>query len=123
MITENILSKISGATAVGAIAGTAELTQTTGVELSIVLWVVGGLLAVIATLLAAISYFIRDMRNLNARQHEELQSNQHNLSERLSNLEGQHGAAVNARACAFDDERLTRKIEEVIQNDKNPNPR
>ena len=117
MITENILAKVAQLTAVGTVAGTASLTQSTGIELSLVLWVVGGLLAVIATLLGAISYFIRDMRQLNARQHETLGTGQKSLSDRLSNLEGQHGAAFQARGCAYDPIRMQQAIDKAI--DKN----
>lgn len=119
MISENIISKVASLTAVGALAGTAGLTESTGVELSIVLWIVGGLLGVISILLAAICYFIRDMRNLNARQHDEMASHQYDLTERLSNLEGQHGAALNARGCAYDPIRLETAIKEVLRKEVN----
>ena len=115
MITENILAKVAQITAVGAVAGTAGLTQSTGIELSLVLWIVGGLLAVIATLLGAISYFIRDMRQINLRQHETLGTGQKNLSDRLSNLEGQHGAAFQARGCAYDPIRMQTAIDKAVE--------
>jgi hypothetical protein len=106
MFTEDLIIRAATTVAGSSLVGTASLAQESGIELSIVLWLVGGLLSIIALLLAAISYFIRDMRNQNAVQHKALTESHSNILIRLIKLETEHGIAFQARGCAYEPNRL-----------------
>lgn len=117
MFSEEIITRIAVGVAGSSVVGTGAITQDFGVELSIVLWLVGGLLGIIALLLAAISYFIRDMRNQNAVQHKEITHSYHDIETRLIKLEAEHGLAFQAKGCAYEPTRLKDMIREVLHED------
>jgi beta-lactamase regulating signal transducer with metallopeptidase domain len=116
MITENEAIKAGVLTAAATMLGTTEIATSSGLEMSLVLWLVGGLLSIIALLLAAICYFIRDMKNNNVKEHGEIHKSANTLNERLSTLEGQHNTAFQLRGCAYDPELLKDLVREAVKN-------
>lgn len=114
MWAEDIIIKLATMVAGSSLVGTGAIAQESSIELSIVLWLVGGLLSIIALLLAAIGYFIRDMRNINAAQHKVLTESNTSIVNRLIKLETEHSMAFNARGCAYEPERLKDLMKEVV---------
>ena len=96
MLKESMVG-IGGLTTAGlSVGGTDALTKSMAMfqdsnELTFVMWVVGGLLALISLLLVVISYFIWSMRTDNREDHKELyskiESPETGLEPRLSKLE------------------------------------
>ena len=114
-MTETAVMKASTASALTTVAVTNEMGMFTGEgELTFVLWVVGGLLTVILLLLAAVCWFLREMKKSNTEHHTQLHHSQNELSTILAGLQGEHKASYRARGCAYDSERLGKMIKEEI---------
>ena len=73
---------------------------------------------IIGLLLGTIAYFLKEMKNSNKQQHQILFENHKELNNRLSSLEGQHGASFAVRGCAYDSDLLqglvAGAVEEVL---------
>jgi hypothetical protein len=85
-------------------------------EFELVLWSVGGLLSIIALLIGLLCKFVWDMKVDNRKQHANLFRRDDQIAHILDQLQGEHNAAFNLRACAYEPERF-REILEVIVKD------
>lgn len=121
MITENLVSKAGTLTAITAAIGTNEVSHLvtsaeTTIELTLVLWMIGGLLSIIALLLAAVCYFIQDMRRSNGTEHASLISKTTLLNDRVVKLEAEHSTAFALKGCAYEPVRLREEVAAVVES-------
>lgn len=118
MITESTFIKSTIATAIISLAGTDALVKhlpmfTDAHELPIILWIIGGMLAIIGALMGSLVWFVRDIKISNREQHSSLFEGQTEIATDLARLRGEHDASSHAQGCALDAKRLQAALDKA----------
>ena len=109
--------------AVGSLSTLAVTEKASGMfqgdgELTLALWIAGGLLFLIFTLLCVLCKLAKDMRDDNRSTHidlyKKMDAPETGLEPRLSHLEGSCDAAFRARGCAYDPQRLQKMVSDAV---------
>ena len=122
MLSESSFIKVTAATT--AVTGATSAGMIDNLHLDS-LHVISGLLGFISLLMGCLVWFLRDMRytakkefkSLRAEkdsQHAILFAHDEDTSTMLSRIEGERKAALRARGCAYDPERLQNMITEAV---------
>ena len=119
MITEGTFIKLSGLLAGATLVGTDALVKHLPMfsgehELNFVLYLIGGLLTLLAGMTAMILWFIRDLKLNNRNEHDKLFKGHVITATALSHLQGEHEASYRAKGCAYDSECIQKSMDKAV---------